>query len=231
MIQKTILLVEDDANISEEICTALQSLSYNVIEARDGLEALQLEGASRPDLIILDRMLPKLSGMDVLMQIRKKSQCPILMLTAMDQVDQRVEGLKAGADDYLCKPFSMVELTARMDALLRRREQSNGSGLPSAGILQYLSIQLDLDDYRATLSGRELKLSPKEFQLLSLFIGHPGRTFNRSYLLDRLWNNNLEAGDRAVDNAILRLRKKLGKLEDHIESVWAMGYRLRKLDQ
>jgi DNA-binding response OmpR family regulator len=170
--------------------------------------------------------------LDVLRQIRQDSPVPVLMLTARTEEMDRVVGLEVGADDYLTKPFSMRELVARVRALLRRIE--NVAQILAADrelereILYYESLELDPVGYRAVLDGEPLELTRTEFDLLHLFLRNPGRAFSRSYLLDTVWRETYFPGDRSVDNAILRLRKKLGPLGDAIETVWGVGYRLRK---
>jgi DNA-binding response OmpR family regulator len=228
----TILLVEDAQDLAEVIMRDLRAEDYDVLHAEDGLKALQLQAKHEPDLVILDWMLPKLDGLDVLRQIRQDSPVPVLMLTARTEEMDRVVGLEVGADDYLTKPFSMRELVARVRALLRRIE--NVAQILAADrelereILYYESLELDPVGYRAVLDGEPLELTRTEFDLLHLFLRNPGRAFSRSYLLDTVWRETYFPGDRSVDNAILRLRKKLGSLGDAIETVWGVGYRLRK---
>jgi DNA-binding response OmpR family regulator len=202
-----------------------------VLRAADGRTALDLHARERPDLIVLDWMLPGLDGLDVLRQVRRSSVTPVLMLTARGEEADRVIGLEVGADDYLTKPFSMRELIARVRALLRREEllrqtlaaDRGGDQAPVA----YGPLRLDPEHHLATLDDRPLALTPNEFALLHLLLRSPGRAFSRAYLLDTVWGEDYVGGDRSVDNAVLRLRKKLGPLGDAIETVWGVGYRLR----
>ena len=176
-------------------------------------------------------MLPKLNGLEVLRRLRMTSAVPVLMLTARGEEADRVLGLELGADDYLTKPFSLRELVARVHALLRRiqrvQEIVAADRAADATVLAYGPVRLDPAAYAATLAGTPLELTRTEFDLLRLFLRNPGRAFSRTYLLDTVWGADYVAGDRSVDNAILRLRRKLGPLEDAIETVWGVGYRLR----
>jgi DNA-binding response OmpR family regulator len=227
----TILLVEDAQDLAQLVLRDLRAEGYDVLHASDGLTALELHAKHEPDLVILDWMLPKLDGLEVLRQIRKRSSVLVLMLTARTEETDRVVGLEVGADDYLNKPFGMRELVARVRALLRRIEHVQqilaADREPERAVLHYETLALDPDGYRATLDGAPLTLSRTEFDLLHLFLRNPGRAFNRTYLLDTVWGDDYILGDRSVDNAILRLRKKLGPLGDAIETVWGVGYRLR----
>ena len=226
-----ILLVEDARDLAEVILRELQAMDYTVLHAVDGLSALQLHAKHEPDLIILDWMLPKLDGLEVLRQIRRDSAVPILMLTARGEEADRVIGLEVGADDYLTKPFGMRELVARVRALLRRVENVQhileADRAKAEQTLSYDTLSLEPEAYRATLDGDPLSLTRTEFDLLHLLLRNPGRAFSRTYLLDTVWGGNYVAGDRSVDNAVLRLRKKLGDLGEVIETVWGVGYRLR----
>jgi DNA-binding response OmpR family regulator len=177
-------------------------------------------------------MLPKLDGLEALRQIRQSSATPVLMLTARDEEADRVIGLEVGADDYLTKPFSMRELMARVRALLRRiervREILAADRAGSAAVINYGPLRLDPQAYQATLADESLDLTRTEFELLHLLLRNPGRAFSRAYLLDTVWGETYVIGDRSVDNAILRLRRKLGALGEAIETVWGVGYRLRR---
>jgi DNA-binding response OmpR family regulator len=228
--RRTVLLIEDAADLARVIYRELEAAGYRVLHAADGLAGLRLHREQRPDLVILDWMLPKLDGLEVLRQIRSSSAVPVLMLTARGEEADRVIGLEVGADDYLTKPFSMRELIARVRVLLRRIERVQqileADRRRDTSVLTYGPLTLDPEAYRATLGGAPLDLTRTEFDLLHLLLRNPGRAFSRAYLLDAVWGENYVPGDRSVDNAILRLRKKLGDLGEAIETVWGVGYRL-----
>lgn len=226
----TILLVEDELEMARVVRRELQANGYRVVHAADGVAALDLNDREDPDLVILDWMLPTLDGLEVLRRIRQRSTVPILMLTARGEEVDRVIGLEVGADDYLPKPFGMRELVARVRALLRRiahvQEIMEQDRREARAAVRYGPLHLDPQAYTATRVGEALSLTRTEFDLLHLMMRNPGRAFSRAYLLDTVWGQNYVSGDRAVDNAILRLRKKLGDLGEAIETVWGIGYRL-----
>lgn len=228
---ETILLVEDENDLAQVILRELEYAGYTTVHACDGIAALEMHARHPIDLVILDWMLPHLSGLDVLRRLRQSASTPVLMLTARGEETDRVIGLEVGADDYLTKPFSMRELIARIRALLRRaelvRQTVNADRAAASEALSFGPLRLNPDTHVATLDNTLLDLSPTEFALLQLLLRSPGRAFSRSYLIETLWSGTYIGGDRSVDNAVLRLRKKLGKLGDAIETVWGIGYRLR----
>ncbi|MBA2285080.1 MAG: response regulator transcription factor [Ktedonobacteraceae bacterium] len=228
----TILLVEDAYDLAQVVIRELEASGYHVLHASDGIAALQLHEEQAPALVILDWMLPKLNGLEVLRRVRQAAPTPVLMLTARGEETDRVVGLELGADDYLIKPFSMRELIARVRALLRRAEQVQqilkaDHNRSSEGSLCYGPLRIDPQAHLALLNTVALDLSPTEFALLHLLLRSPGRAFSRAYLLDTVWGETYVGGDRSVDNTVLRLRKKLGSLGEAIETVWGIGYRLR----
>lgn len=226
-----ILLVEDENDLALVILRELETAGYALTRASDGESALTLFAQEQHDLVILDWMLPRLNGLEVLRRLRQTSPVPVLMLTARGAEADRVIGLEVGADDYLTKPFSMRELVARVRALLRRAEliqqtlkTDRGA---AAGLLQYETLALNPHTHLVTLNGETLDVTPSEFALLQLLLRSPGRAFSRAYLIETLWSEHYIGGDRSVDNLVLRLRKKLGQQGDAIETVWGVGYRLR----
>lgn len=230
----TILLIEDETNLAGILRRELEVKGYEVLHAADGLEGWAFFQRRAPDLVILDWMLPGLNGLDVLRRIRGGSAVPVLMLTARGEVTDRVVGLEVGADDYLVKPFSLPELVARVGALLRREERiravlAQDQDKP-AQVITYASLALDPQEVTCTLDGELLELTAIEFELLALLLAHPGRTFNRMYLVETVWKATFLEGDRAVDNVVLRLRKKLGGMGERLETVRGMGYRIRRLE-
>jgi len=228
---KTLLLVEDAADLAGIVARELGAAGYRVVHATDGLEGLRLHEAEHPDLVILDWMLPGMDGIEVLRRLRARAVTPVLMLTARGAEAARVIGLELGADDYLTKPFSMRELLARVRAQIRRSElleqQRSSDREGGATPLAYGPLLVQPAFYLATIDGKQLDLSRTEFGLLRLLLANPGRAFSRAYLLDTIWGETYFGGDRCVDNAVLRLRRKLGPLGDAIETVWGIGYRLR----
>lgn len=227
----TILLVEDTIGLAQVIIRELTANGYRMLHASDGLEALHLHEREQPVLVILDWMLPKLDGLEVLRRLRHAAPTPVLMLTALSEEMDRVIGLELGADDYITKPFSMRELVARVRAMLRRVEMVQqivrADRSKSDGLLVYGALHLDPAAHTVELERMPLDLSPTEFALLQLLLRSPGRAFSRAYLLDTIWGESYIGGDRSVDNSVLRLRKKLGPLGEAIETVWGVGYRLR----
>ncbi len=230
-----ILLVEDALDLAQVIRRELEAVGYRVVHAADGPAALQRHAEQEPDLIILDWMLPGLDGLEVLRRVRQKSAVPVLMLTARSEEVDRVIGLEVGADDYLTKPFGMRELLARVHALLRRAQriremlQADAARDGVTGeVLEYGALRLDMQSRQAAIDGESIELSKTEFDLLSLLLQNPGRAFSRAYLLDTVWGAEYVGGDRSVDNAMLRLRKKLGPLGENVETIWGVGYRLRR---
>jgi DNA-binding response OmpR family regulator len=228
----TVLVVEDADELAELLVRELSADGHAVRRAEDGERALTLYDRDRPDIVILDWMLPKMEGIAVLRQLRQRGPTPVLMLTARGEEVDRVIGLEVGADDYLTKPFGVREFLARVRALLRREETLRQALLadraaPNA-LIEYGDLKLDPDAHEVTICGEPIDLTPTEFDLLQLLMRSPGRTFSRSYLLETVWSDNLLGGERAVDNTVLRLRKKLGPLKDGIETVWSVGYRLKR---
>ena len=243
----TVLLVEDEVDLCNLIKGHLEGEGHTVVQSFDGPTALALVGQHHPDLVILDWMLPGMDGLAVCRHIRQSHLMPILMLTARSEEIDRVLGLEVGADDYVVKPFSMRELLARVRALLRRvtldtqtapasRETADASATaPGSAALATDSaseaivrgsLRVDPAMHTATLDGVELDLTPKEFELLLLFVEHPGRAFSREFLVERIWGYEYDGFERTVDTHITRLRKKLGPLGDKIVTVWGVGYRL-----
>ena len=231
----TILLVEDAADLAQVVARELEAAGYRVVLAADGPAALAQFARHAPDLVILDWMLPGLDGLEVLRRIRQTSAVPVLMLTARSEEMDRVVGLEVGADDYLTKPFSVRELVARVRALLRRiahvQQILETDREKTAVSLRYSGLELEPEGHRVSLRGRPLDLTRTEFELLQFLMRNPGRAFSRAYLLDAVWGEHYVTGDRSVDNAVLRLRKKLGDLGEAIETVWGVGYRLLLEDQ
>jgi DNA-binding response OmpR family regulator len=225
-----VLLVEDEVDMSNLIRDHLGAEGHEVEQAFDGQTALVLAQRRSPDLVILDWMLPDLDGLTVARRLREDHLMPIIMLTARTEEIDRVLGLEVGADDYVPKPFSMRELLARTRAALRRVALESQRGITVAATaapaaIAHGPLRIDPAAHEATLDGEPLHLTPKEYDLLVLFATHPGRAFSRDFLVERIWDNDFEGFDRAVDTHIRRLRRKLGPLGDAIVTVWGVGYR------
>jgi two-component system, OmpR family, response regulator len=212
---KTILMVEDDATLLDVVRHNLSREGYNVVTARDGEAGVAAARAQRPDLVVLDIMMPKLDGLEVCRILRKEMSVPILMLTAKaDEID-KVVGLEVGADDYVTKPFSLRELLARIKALLRRgemmREEAGRSTEPIRGTMQVAGVFIDLDRHVVSRDGADIALSPKEFDLLAFLAQNARRAFSRDYLLDKVWGYEYGGDTRTVDVHVRWLRQKIEK--------------------
>jgi DNA-binding response OmpR family regulator len=224
-----VLVVEDEVDMNNLIRDQLRAEGHEVEQAFDGRTALVAAQRRTPDLVILDWMLPDLDGLAVCRRLREDYLTPIIMLTARTEEVDRVLGLEVGADDYVPKPFSMRELMARARAALRRvaLESQRGSSLAQNGpaAITHGTLRIEQSARTATLDGADLHLTPKEYELLVLFAAHPGRAFSRDFLLERIWDQDFEGFDRAIDTHVRRLRRKLGPLGDSITTVWGVGYR------
>jgi two-component system, OmpR family, phosphate regulon response regulator PhoB len=221
-----ILIVEDEAALATMLRYNLEKEGYRVCEAGDGEEALTLVSERKPDLVVLDWMLPSLSGIEVCRQLRRKPatrELPIIMLTARGEEGDKIRGLNTGADDYMTKPFSLPELMARIRAMLRRVQP-----VPQKGMLHYGDIAMDLAAHRVTRGDRPVHLGPTEFRLLQFFMQHPGNVFSREELLNAVWGPDIYVEPRTVDVHIRRLRKALNGDNDAdiIRTVRAAGYAL-----
>lgn len=222
-----ILVVDDEAAILELVEYNLAREGFEVLTEADGKAAVERARAEKPDLIILDVMLPGMSGMDVCRELRKSTDVPIILLTARkDEVD-RVLGLELGADDYVTKPFSPRELVARVKAILRRSQRGGGEG---EGIAAHHGLVVDEERREVTLDGRPLELTFTEFELLATLAKNPGRAFSRDELLSRIWGEDFYGDARTVDVHIRHLREKLEEdpaAPRFIETVRGVGYRFR----
>ncbi|QDL91954.1 phosphate regulon transcriptional regulatory protein PhoB [Paroceanicella profunda] len=221
-----VLVVEDEEALSELLSYNLEKEGFTVTVAPDGEEALILVEESGPDIILLDWMLPNVSGLEIARQMRARVQTrdiPIIMLTARGAEEDRIRGLEIGADDYLTKPFSMSELLARMRAVLRRTRPTLAGDVATFG-----DIVLDRETRRLRRAGREVHLGPTEYRLLDVLMQRPGRVFSREQLLDRVWGNEVYVEIRTVDVHVGRLRKALNRRGDRdpIRTVRSAGYAL-----
>jgi two-component system response regulator RegX3 len=216
-----ILVAEDEPAILDAVTYTLRGEGFDVEAVDDGERALEAARARDYDLMILDLMLPRLSGTEILRRVREESALPIIVLTAKGAEADRVLGLEIGADDYVTKPFSMAELVSRVRALLRRRELDRRG--PRGGV-RVSGIEIDAYRHRVLIDGEPRHLTPSEFKLVSLLGSEPGRVFSRREIMQHLWESRYVGDQRACDIHISNLRRKLG--EDRIETVRGVGYRL-----
>ena len=223
---ETVLVVEDDRSLREGLAMNFRLRGYRVLAAADGEEGLRMAFDGRPDVVVLDLMLPGVDGLELLAELRgREVTVPVLILSARDWLHDKVRGLEIGADDYLTKPFQLPELLARVEALLRRRRAARRAADP----LGFGEVRLDPDGRRVTVRGAEVALSAREFDLLALLAGSPGHAFTRQAILERVWGWDFEGTERTVDNFIRSLRQKI---EDdparprHLLTVRHVGYRL-----
>ena len=226
----SLLVVEDDENISSAISEYFSRAGYNVKTVEDGLMGVKTALDETPDAVVLDIMLPKMDGLAVCRELREKANhLPILMLTAKDDVVDKVLGLEMGADDYITKPFSLRELEARIKSVLRRsKTTASVDGVRDEAPITRGNLRIDPARREVTIGERQVDLTPKEFDLLRLFAANPGRVFPRKYLLEKIWDYSYEGYDRTIDSHINRLR---AKIEDNPENpqmvltVWGIGYK------
>ena len=226
-MSKKALVVEDDGNIAELLRLYLERDGFEVQVAPDGLEAVEMFRAYRPDLVLLDIMLPGLDGWSVLREIRKDSSTPVIMLTAKSETPDKVSGLEMGADDYVTKPFEVKELLARIHAVLRRAEEPGEAAGKKARRLSFDKLVIDLDAYELIVDGKRVDTPPKEMELLFHLASSPNRVFTRNQLLDEVWGFDYFGDSRTVDVHVKRLREKLEGVSSQwsLKTVWGVGYK------
>ena len=222
-----ILVIEDDRDIEELLQFFLEDNGYQVALARDGLEGITMFREGGFSLILLDIMLPKIDGYAVCELVRKESDIPIIMVTALSDEEDQMKGLDLLADDYITKPFSMPVLLRKIGAVLRR-SQRNQKGEANRMLL-YQQLRLDLDNYQVFVAGEETSLTKREFEILKMLLENQGKVMTREILLEQLWQYEFYGNDRVVDNHIKNLRRKLGG--SYIETVKGVGYRIAKLSE
>jgi two-component system, OmpR family, response regulator ResD len=225
--RRTVLVVDDEPTIAEIVARYLERAGYATETAPDGLEALRLSVERRPDLIVLDLMLPGLGGLEVLRRLRESDpHTPVILLTAKGEQNDKLVGLRSGADDYVVKPFSPGELVARVDAVLRRVLPQGGDSEP----LRFDGLEIDARARRVTVGGEERTLSVREFDLLEFLASHPGQVFSREQLMDRVWEPAFEGDPGTVTVHVRRLRTKIEPDPERprfIQTVWGVGYRFQ----
>ena len=219
-----ILIVDDDQNICELLRLYAEKEGYTVALAHDGRKAVECFEQESPDIILLDIMLPELDGWQVCREIRKKSQCPIIMLTAKGETFDKVLGLELGADDYVVKPFETKEVLARIKAVLRRSDKQDPN---EKKVVTFDKLSINLNNYELKVDGRQVDTPPKEMELIYHLASNPNRVFSRDQLLDEVWGFNYYGDSRTVDVHVKRLREKLEGVSDQwsLKTVWGVGYK------
>ncbi|EFV76959.1 MULTISPECIES: response regulator transcription factor [Cytobacillus] len=220
---KKILVAEDELAISRVLSAYLQREGFEVLTAYDGTSALEKFFSHSPQLVILDIMMPGMDGWSVLEKIREKSACPVIMLTALGDIDYKLKGLNTGADDYISKPFIGDEVIARVNAVLRR----SANVYTDEHIIQYGSLTINFDAHTIFLNGKEISLTPRDLSLLLFLAERPNRTFTRDQLIEHVWGMDYDGSDRAVDLAVKRIRQALTdwpETEGEIRTLRGMGY-------
>lgn len=218
---KRILVIEDEASIQNILRIFLEDAGYQVTLADDGMDGIAAFHKDSFDLVLLDIMMPRLDGYSVCEMIRNESSTPIILLTALDDEDNQMKGFNLLADDYITKPFSMPLVLKRMEAVLRRTRSGEKSSL-----LVYQNVQLDTENYKVFVEGKEVTLTAREFDILRLLMENQGRVFTREQLLDIIWNYDYLGDDKIINTHIKNIRKKLGV--DCIETIRGVGYRIDK---
>ncbi|MCP3403279.1 response regulator [Bradyrhizobium sp. CCGB20] len=228
-----ILIVDDESHIREVVRVALRKAGMDVIDARDGKEALARFAADKPDLIVLDIGMPEFDGLDVCREIRKTSDVPILFLSARDEEIDRILGLEIGGDDYVTKPFSPRELVARVNVILRRLGPRNGEAKASPAALSQGGLLIDPEQHVATFAGTPLKLTAIEFGILRAFLTRPTSVFNREQLMRAAYQLNIQVSDRTIDSHIRNIRAKFAALacENVIETIHGVGFKLGRCEK
>ena len=221
----SVLIVEDDKNISDLLQLYLEKEGYAVTTAADGGQGLAKFRAIDPDLVLLDLMMPVMDGWAVCKAIREESQTPVIMLTAKSETDDKVAGLKSGADDYITKPFEMKEVLARIEAVLRRADRTATE--KTVRRLSFDKLTIDMDSFELIVDGRKVDTPPKEMELLFYLASSPNRVYTRNQLLDEVWGFDYFGDSRTVDVHVKRLREKLEGISSQwcLKTVWGVGYK------
>ena len=229
--QPLVLVADDDAHIVRLVELYLKKAGYRVEAADDGDQTLRKIKDLRPDLLVLDIMMPGPDGLEITRTLRRSSELPIIMLTARTSDVDRIAGLQFGADDYVTKPFNPLELVARVQSVLRRSRNHTAPAAPApANRLRVGSLVMNLDEHSATLGDKPLQLRPKEFDLLATFARFPGFALDRERLLDLCWGTGYYGDQRTVDVHVAWLREKLNGSDVKIETVWGVGYKLAEVE-
>lgn len=228
-MNRKILIVDDEADMRELLAAYLENEGYETVSAADGVEAVSLFESSAFDLVLLDVMLPKIDGFGVCELIRRKSDVPIIFLSALDGEDALLRGYDLMADDFVTKPFSMPILLRKVAAVFRRGRQDAAEPNRERSLIAYRDILIDRSNMDVTVGGKPVTLTTKEFELLCLLVSNPGRVFTRDMLISRVWDIDAPVEDRIIDSHIKNIRRKIGG--DYIETLRGTGYRAAKITQ
>ena len=227
MANEKILVVDDDTNICELLRLYLTKEGYQVTTANDGEEGLEKFNQLKPDMVLLDVMMPRMDGLEVCRRIRKLGNTPVMMLTAKGETFDKVLGLELGADDYMVKPFDTKEVVARIKAVLRRCTVTTSQTESSEGVIEFDNLRLDMNSYELRVKGKVVEAPPKELELLYHLASTPNRVYTRNQLLDEVWGFDYFGDSRTVDVHIKRLREKVEGVSDQwaLKTVWGVGYK------
>lgn len=226
-VKKTVMIVDDEINICELIRLYVEKEGFKAVQVNDGDVAIEMFRLIQPDIILLDVMMPKKDGWQVLDEIRKESHVPVIMLTAKGETADKVKGLEIGADDYIVKPFDAKELVARVKAVLRRYDVSEANKENSLDIIRYEGLVINLSTYEVFLDDKLIEMPPKEFELLYFLASNPNMVFTRNQLLDEVWGYEFFGDSRTVDVHMKRIREKVETKERpwKLKTVWSVGYK------
>ncbi len=229
MANSKIMVVDDDSNICELLRLYLEKEGFDAVIAANGTKALSMFDTEKPDLMLLDVMMPQLDGWQVCREIRKKSNCPIIMLTAKGEVFDKVLGLELGADDYVTKPFEAKEVIARVKAVLRRCGVGEDR---KSKVVQFDGLYINMENYELRVHGKQIDTPPKEMELIYHLASNPNRVYTRDQLLDEVWGFEYYGDSRTVDVHVKRLREKLDGVSDQwtLKTVWGVGYKFEVKD-
>ena len=228
MANEKILVVDDDANICELLRLYLTKEGYQVTTANDGEDGLEKFNQIKPDMVLLDVMMPRMDGLEVCRRIRKAGNTPVMMLTAKGETFDKVLGLELGADDYMVKPFDTKEVIARIKAVLRRCTVTAAAKTESKeGVIEFDNLILDMNSYELKVKGKVVEAPPTELELLNCLASHPNRVYTRDQLLDEVWGFEYYGDSRTIDVHVKRLREKLAGASDkwELKTVWGVGYK------
>lgn len=234
MDKQKVLIADDEAPIREILKIYCEKEGFDVIEAADGAEAILKVQSEKPDIIILDIMMPVLDGLEVCKQVRKMSDIPIIMLTAKYDDDDRILGLEIGADDYITKPFNNREVIARVKAVLRRSSAVKKDEAGGRSHIEYRGLSIDMEKYQVIAFGKKMTFTAKEMELLWCLASNPGKAFSRNQLLETIWGYSYYGDTRTVDTHIKRIRQKLNIPSDSdwdITTIWGVGYKFEVKDK